>query len=260
VSLPCPVATCHRDMPGTATICGACSAELGRALQSVAWLAEQLDVTLSRQTSKTGGGRSAETPLPFDPRASEAAYVLRSTLAAWTRVLAEQTGDPRPEDSCESMAAWLSERLSWLVRHPEATEAHGEILAAVRDAQRTVDRPAERAFAGWCDCGAALYARPGAPLVKCRHCDADPYQVATLREQMLQQAEDVLATATEIARAATRLGHPVTPAAIRGYAHRGRIIPHGEDGHGRPMYRVGDILELLAQQAQRDGRLTRSPA
>ncbi|HEX6938705.1 MAG TPA: hypothetical protein VF158_04790, partial [Longimicrobiales bacterium] len=210
---PCPVETCDRPMPGSRVICGACEADIARALNAVPGLTADLDVTLARQTSRTTVGRSAVVPLPFDPRASEAAWVLRSALAGWVRQLQEHRPEPWPADTPQDMAAWLSARLQRLVRHPAAPEAHGEITEAVRAAQRVVDRPQERRFAGYCDCGAALYARPGAATVRCRHCDADPYQVATLREQMLQQAEDVLATATEIARAVTRLGHPVTPAA-----------------------------------------------
>src|SRR5690606_2934282 len=99
---------------------------------------------------------------------------------------------PWPEDSCESMAAWLSARLQRLVRHPAAPEAHGEITAAVRDARRVVDRPQERRFAGYCDCGAALYARPGAATVRCRDCDADPYDVDERRQAMLAAVADQL--------------------------------------------------------------------
>lgn len=260
MSLPCPIDTCARDMPGTATICGACSAELGRALTSVGWLTGELETTLSRQTSKTGGGKVSETPLAFDPRASEAAWVLRSTLVGWVRVLAETDPDTAwPADSCESMAAWLSERRERLVRHPAATEAHGEILSAVRDAERVIDRPAERVFAGRCECGTALYARPGAAMVDCRECDADAYDVDAKREEMLGQVGDQLATATETARAVTRLGQPVSPSAIRGYVHRKLLVAHGSRVIGNrevPVYRLGDVLDILARQAQRDGKVT----
>jgi len=241
-------------MPGTATICGACSADLGRALQSVRWLAAELETTLSRQTSKTGGGRSAETPLPFDPRASEAAYVLRSTLVAWTRVLAEQTGDPWPEDSCESMAAWLSERLSWLVRHPAATEAHGEILAAVRDAQRVVDRPPGYLYAGPCDgCGYALYAKPGASAAHCRtpDCEAGPADVADRREWMREECKDLLGSPSYVAMVCTGLGAPVSPSTVRVWISRKKILPRHfvrpikDHGEPRPLYRVGDVLRRV---------------
>lgn len=242
-------------MPGNATICGACSAELGRALQSVRWLAAELETTLSRQTSKTGSGRSAETPLPFDPRASDAAHALRSTLVAWTRVLAEQTGDPWPEDSCERMAAWLSERLSWLVSHPAAVEAHGEILAAVRGAERVVDRAADRRYVGPCGaelddggtCDLDLYARPDAAQVTCRACGT-AWDVRWRLDRLLDVAEDTLAHAALVAQALTRLGTPVTPERIRKWRARGRLVPHGHDGRGRPLYRIGDVIDLLAER------------
>src|SRR5690606_30072702 len=199
-------------------ICGACEADIARALASVPGVCADLNVTLARQTSRTTAGRSAVVPLPFDPRASEAAWVLRSALAGWVRVLAEQSGDPWPEDSCESMAAWLSERLSWLVRHPAAPEAHGEITEAVRAAQRVVDRPQERRFAGYCDCGAALYARPGAATVRCRDCDADPYDVDERRQAMLTAVADQLMPAHQAAAALSGLVAPLSADLVRKWA------------------------------------------
>src|SRR5690606_9602897 len=136
---PCPVEPCDRPMPGSRVICGACEADIARALAAVPGLTADLDVTLARQTSRTTAGRSAVVPLPFDPRASEAAYVLRSTLAGWVRALRDQNpdgDDDPPDDTPPAMAAWLSQRLQRLVRHPAAPEAHGEITEAVRAAQR----------------------------------------------------------------------------------------------------------------------------
>jgi hypothetical protein len=35
---------------------------------------------------------------------------------------------------------------------------------------------------------------------------------------------------------------------IRGYAHRGRILSRGADEIGRPLYRIGDIIDLLNER------------
>jgi hypothetical protein len=243
-------------MKGDQTICGACSAELGRALTSVRWLARELETTLTRQTSRTGGGRSAEVPLPFDPRASELTYVLRNTLVGWVRTLMEITpGESWPGDSCESMAAWLSDRRQRLVTHPAAIEAYEELVTAVEGAERIVDRPAERVFAGRCECGAALYARPGAPQVSCRECDAEPHDVAAKREEMLAQVEDQLATAAQAAHILTRLAAPLRADLVRKWGERGRLIHHGTDPHGHPLYRVSDVLELLVAKLTREEEL-----
>ncbi|WP_219517451.1 hypothetical protein [Nonomuraea ceibae] len=77
-------------MPGTARICGACTAELARELDAVPSLDADLDLAISRQSRTTGGsvgGRSSEKPLPWNEHASEAAERLQVILLGWDRVL-----------------------------------------------------------------------------------------------------------------------------------------------------------------------------
>lgn len=282
MSHPCPAEHCDRPAPGTATICGACTAELGRALRQVPGLAAELDTTLSRQHTRTGGGTTDVHddptpavlhigPLGYDPRASEAAYVLRSALVGWVRVMQENLA-PRPGPACPrcahpscgvvrysrgpadtpaSMAAWLSAGLRRLARHPAAEEAHAEILGAARQAQHVIDRPADRVFAGRCPgCGNALYARPGAPTVQCRDCDADPVDVDTQLAQMRARVEDQLAHPTGAAALLTRLDIKAPEATIRRWAKQGRIAAHGTDLRGRRLYRIGDIIDTITGEAR----------
>lgn len=267
----CPVDTCGRSMPAVAAICGACQADLRRALAAVPDVARDLDLTLSRQTSKTGGGRSSVVPLVFDPRASEASYVLRSTIEAWTRAMAEgvtrRTGPAcrscthpscrllvysrGPGDTLAGMAGWLSAGLRRLARHPAAQEAAEEIVTAVAAAQRIVDRRPDRQFAGRCECGAVLYARPGASTVQCRDCDADPVQVAGQLDQMRARVRDQLAHAYGVAALLARLDIKAPESTIRRWAKQGRLISHGTDKRGRRLYRVGDVLDIAINDIQR---------
>ena len=252
--IPCPVDGC--DLPARSGMpSGACEAELARALAAGPDVTADLDVTLSRQTSRAAGGRTSAIPLPYDARASEAGWVLRSALTGWVRQLQEAQPEPWPADTAASMAAWLSARLSRLIRHPAATEAHGEITAAVRGAQRVTDRPAERQFAGRCPaCGEALYAKPGASRVQCRRdgCRADAVDVATQRDAMLGRLADQLMPAHQAADVLTRLAAPLSAATVRQWAKRGRITPHGHDAAGHPLYRVSDVRELLVEKLQRE--------
>jgi hypothetical protein len=238
-------------------MCGACRAELARALASVPEVLGDLDVTLSRQTSRMGrGGHGSTVPLAFDERASEAAYGLRSALVGWVRVLQEAHAEEWPDDTPQSMAAWLSARLTRLVRHPAAPEAHEEITDAVRQAQRVTDRAPERQFAGRCACGAALYARPGAGRVQCRDCDADAVDVAAQRDAMLGQITDRLVTATQAADILTRLAAPLKAELVRQWGARGRLIAHGHDPAGHPLYRVSDVRDLLVEKLAREAQAT----
>ena len=251
---PCPVETCDRPMPGSRVICGACEADIARALDAVPGLTADLDVTLARQTSRTTAGRSAVVPLPFDPRASEAAWVLRSALAGWVRQLQDAKPEDWPADTPQDMAAWLSQRLQRLAAHPAAPEAHGEICGAVRAAQRVTDRPAERQFAGRCGCGRALYAKPGARTVRCRDCDAQPLDVEAQREAMLAAIADQLMTAVQVADVLTRLAAPLPADTVRHWARGGRLIAHGHDAGGHALYRVSEVRELLIEKLKREQR------
>lgn len=250
IHLPCPVDGCDRPRRGSEQICGACAAELQRALQAVPGLARELDVTLARLGSRAGPGRPATPPLPYHPGASEAADVLRSALVGWVREL-RRPDEPWPADTPASMAAWLSERHSRLTGHAAAEEAHGEITAAVRAAQRAIDRPPGRVYAGPCtQCSMPLYAKPAATAVACRSCGTG-HSVEERREWMLEALRDHLAPAHQVAHILAQLVAPVRADRVRQWAARGRILPHGRDAAGRPLYRIGDALELLAA-ARRD--------
>lgn len=252
----CDTETTHgRDHTG-------CRDLLARDLGDVAALAEELEVNLTRQARRgeRSGGRSAEVPLPFDYRASEDTYVLRTCLSAWCRVVTEQRGEPVAgpvDDTPASMAALLLRNLPWIVRNPLAPEAYDEITYAVRVTRRVIDRAEDRSYAGTCGaetsgeaCTDELWARPKAATVVCRTCGAE-HDVAERRTWLLDAVEDRLAPASLIAAAVTRLGQPVTSERVRQWARRGRIVARGHEGDERPLYRVGDVLDLLAGEAAR---------
>ena len=254
--VPCPIDGC--DHPArSGYMCGGCEAELRRALANVPEILGDLDVTLSRQTSRMGRGGHGEPPLAFDERASEVGYVLRSALVGWVRQLQEAQPEEWPGDTAQSMAAWLSARLQRLVRHPAAEEAHGEIVAAVRAAERATDRAPERQFAGRCPgCGSALYGKPGAGVVQCRAegCQAEPVEVAVQWDAMLDQMQDQLVTAAQASDILTRLAAPLKAELVRQWGSRGRLIAHGRDLAGHPLYRVSDVRDLLVEKLAREAQ------
>jgi len=278
---------CSRPSPD-AELCAHCGHLLRKTLGEISeyhGLGWDLDLALSRQVRierPTGKaepdpelrqpGTLRPTPSPYDHAASVAARALHNTLATWCRFIDEHL-TPRPagpfchrcahgscqlirdrdlpDDTITSIARWLIPRAGWLRHHPAGAEALDEIQDAVRAARRAVDRPADRLYAGPCqECGIDLYARVDAAFVTCPACE-ESWSVGELREWLLDSAQDVLATATEISRALTRYASPVTPSAIRGYVHRGRLVPHGErmeGGRAIPLYRLGDVTAILQQQ------------
>lgn len=250
---------CGQPAPD-ATLCRNCTDRLAKDLGDVPAYAEELEVTLTRQraTALEAGGPSASTPLPFHPTASEAASQLRAVLTGWTRVLAEH-GDDWPTDTLDAISRWLLHRTDWLARHEAGNEAATEIGSAMQAVRRVIDRPADLVYAGQCGapldgtqeattataCDADLYAKPGHQTVTCKACGAS-YGVDDRRGYLLDALEDVLATATEIARGVSRLGQPVAASTIRSYRNRGRLETRGVNIRGNPTYRVGDVLDLLA--------------
>jgi len=248
---------CGRPVPDHAYVCPGCASGLHEHLVRLTGggLADELDVALARQAKLGGGGggrHGDEQPLAFGYAASEAIWVLRSALVGWVRVLLEDLpGHHPPADTLPGMADWLARRVETLRHMPEGPEAVDELTAAVRQAEAAVAPLGDRVYVGPCageldggsPCGEGLYAAPESTLTACRACGA-VYVVPQRRAWLLEAAEDVLGTATEIARAVTNLGRPVTAERIRKWAHRGCLLARGRDARGRPVYRVGDVLDL----------------
>lgn len=274
-NIPCPVSWCDRPRPGSSQVCGACSQELVRDLADVPSLAHHLDLALTRQ-SRMGGGdggrRDAETPLPWDERAREAGFVLRSSLVGWVRLLSEhvrsiegpmcghECGHPTceyidltrgPVDDLAAIARWLIRHVKVLLLHEAAGEAAEEILDAVRQARRAVDRPPDRLYAGPCDqCGADMYARLGAAVVACPVCVGEDgrrprYQVRERRAGLLAEAAELLLPAPDVARALTSLVRPIAPALLHTWVARGKLVPRSVDARGRSLFKVSDVMDLL---------------
>jgi hypothetical protein len=258
VTQPCE--TCGRDIADGATFCVNCAHKLDAALSAIVeyqGLAYDLAIAISRQAriGSRDGARSTETPVAFDARASEAADHLKGVLAGWARIVAEETGAELPADTLAGIATFLRRWVGWLRHHQAGFEAWHEILDAVKDARRIVDRPAEKVYAGPCDsCGQALYARPAADYVTCRtpECEELTYPVEERRRWMLGQIEDLIGGASYVATVCTGLGVKVSPSTIRMWVKRHKLQPRHynppitEDGKPRPLYRVGDVIRVAA--------------
>jgi hypothetical protein len=155
------------------------------------------------------------------------------------------------------MARVLIGRMDRLRMHPDAGLWLVQLEQAVERATAAIDRPAEKWYAGMCGgvafmasgltgvCAAELYAKHDQMVITCPRCGA-VYDVAERRAYLLSQVEDVLATATEVGRALTQYaGESVTPVRVRVLKHRGKIVAHGVNNKGEPMYRIGDVLKAI---------------
>jgi hypothetical protein len=267
---------CGRPIQDTAVVCPHCAHQLDAALAEIVdyrGLAYDLNITLSKQANTATANNTPQqeepqskepgtlrpTPSPYHGGASRAAHELKAALVTWALIIRNDTGAELPGDTLAAVAAWLRPRVGWLRYHEAGGEAVDGICDAVAAARRCVDRPAEKLYAGPCDCGVDLYARLDASYVECRaetHEQPLVWPVVERRRWLLVSAEDVLATTTEISRALTRYQQPVTSSMLRGYVARKRLGVRGSRVvAGRrdpvPLYRLGDVLDILAQQAEK---------
>lgn len=271
---------CHS--PHDTYLCNSCHHGLSAELESLTghWrtdrdgqalpgLAEELDVTAGRQDHIGGQPlgivtHTADHELPINLAAVRVHHALRNCLVTWVRDLWERNQIPGSlldcADTVPELAAWLLRHPTWIAGHDAANKLHADITRHIRAADRAIDRPPDRVFCGPCNtpnddgypCQADLYAKPNADTVTCRDCGAQ-HDVEARRDWLLQAAHDCTGTSTEVANFVTWLGVRCTTAMIRNYVDRGRLMPHGTNYRGHPLYLVGSVhaLALAAQQRRK---------
>lgn len=246
-----PGGTCRTpacDTPvADAFVCTTCTHRLRVALGDVPDLLTELDVDLTRQ-SRSGnrvGGRSPETPLPFDVDASITRDALVSTMRTWALVLAGDLLGTPPADT--ALPAHLGARITHIRQHPDAGQIVDEITAAVtaaRDHLHRADRTPST-LAGTCpDCSHTVYARQGDTTGQCRTPDCDgTVDVAAWRQAARAALPTQVLPMADLIRALTVLGHPVPEGTVKSWIRRKRLAPTGTE-QGRRLYLVADAITL----------------
>lgn len=260
-------------------LCWECTKILKSRLDSVIWLAPEVDLTLARQTRATdqedrvGGNR--EQPLPFHLPASETAWVLHNTLSTWARDLCETrsityipigylpplppgfVGPLRPGerhvqpdfvDSTAGIAAWLSHHVIAIASSEVAGECFSEISDAVAACHRVIDRRPGRLYIGPCGevvngarCKADIYVTVGRDEARCPTCSAD-HEVQARRDALQEQMRGILGTAAELSRLLPWIMNaPITRKRITYYARRGSITARNVGGE--TMYQIGEVID-----------------
>lgn len=267
---------CGRPTHNSAVGCEECGDEMARILGNVPWLSEQLDLTITRQRSKTIGGTGTDQAMVFNLAASDAKASLRHELVSLVRICDEERvshsdprGDKWPADNLPAMSGWLLWRVDGLLKSDTWTDALRTLRKAEGDVLRIVDNPPPSQFLGWCrvefdngqTCDGPVYAKGYAKgeepegskyLVaegKCRDCRT-PYPVEASRRHLEAALDDRLCTAAELARLTTYLGLRVNREQVRKtintWHSRGIVTPSAHDANGEPMFRYGAVRVRLA--------------
>lgn len=94
-------------------------------------------------------------------------------------------------------------------------------------------------------CEGDVYAREGASVGRCRTCGAEVSTDAR-RAWLDAEVRSHAYRATEIAGA-----YPINANTIRSWAHRGILHEHARDQDGKPLYLLGDVLDLATADVTR---------
>lgn len=224
------------------SVCRACIGVLRMRCRAAAWLLGQLELEVTRQTQHGSpnreGGKSNETPLIFDDKASEAAWIMRSTIEAWAP-------DPGLGDT-KRRAIWLADNLTSFMVSGEIVQVYREITEACIVGMRVIDRPI-RIYLGDCpECRLQLFGDPELEVTFCR-CGAG-MRTVELRADTRVRAREMWLTAAEAQRVLGEVyGVMITRKRINLWAHRGRI----KAVEGR--YLVADILDLAMSHVSSGG-------
>lgn len=213
-------------------------------------LLRELQTTATRQARMNrpdDTSRPTERPLPFNERA--AAILADDTAWLDTAAAALDITPRRPDQRGAPLAALIAQHLPKHAGRPAAVMIVAEARRRAARAQAVIDRPAITWFAGKCECGTDLYAREGAAAVECRACGR-VHDVEARRAYLLTLVEDRLATVAELCRAVHLFEQPVTRSQITNWSSRGQLAKRGVNRNGHTVYRIGDVLNLLATSAR----------
>jgi hypothetical protein len=180
-------------------------------------------------------------------------------------------------DPIVKTATWLAGHVEWMRHRQEADEFLAAVDACTRVVRGLARGPAEQKYLGPCGavldatatpcpegcscldachpvvptgaegqvCDGDVYAQGGSKRGRCRSCGAE---VSTGDREAWLDAEvrSQAFRAVQIAEA-----YRVNVNTIRSWAARGQLVPHGHDGEDRPLFNVGDVLDLAAADAAR---------
>jgi hypothetical protein len=233
-------------------LCHACCKTLKATIEQTPVWADQLALVLARLTRYADpvGSRGAEKPLPYNPAATDPARRLDAAL----RAAALATGAPKDVARARLgvVAAWLSQHVDDLRKHPDAPMHEAKISKAVEAATKVCDRPPEEWYAGACpDCQHELYAPVTEPTVSCP-CGRT-WSVEERRAELLAQARDVVAPGPVIARGLSVIGdRPLNEDTLRKWRHRGllQVQRMTREPQATNWYRVGDVLDLMTRSVR----------
>ncbi len=259
---------CGAPTPDTATMCPTCNDHLARLIGDVPAMVDDLEVTMTGQRAKVAGSSGGGAGIHWNEAAGDTLRTLRKELAAdvqtcikdHVRTQSPTDTTPNPHDP-KAMSRWLLWRVAGLAYHADGHPMLTRLTTIEQATARIIDNRAPNQYLGRCtsmrdgvECGGSIYAPAGKETGTCerRDCKAE-YDVEASRAGLEDALDARLYTAAEIASLSVYLGLPVSRERVRKllnqWHRRGRIVPHGTDTNGAPMFTYGDVRALLYKEA-----------
>lgn len=273
-----------------AFLCTACSRTLARHLRELPERIAEVEDTAYRLDRVAAGGEKSSgkgkvRPLPYRPEVGPLLDRARNEVTTWARDLLESRGlqassrmpvlaGPRCADhlcrhnSCRAirlggqlivpaslagMCDWLARRIDSIKLGPQAGTMASSIARLTADLLAVIDLPPSPIYLGPCDsCQHPMYVARGERVYACttRGCQ-HTYNVERRIAHLLRESRNVVATTSTIVTALTSLDAPVTEDRIAKWRERGKLATIKHDARGRPMHRVGDVLDLRNAEARK---------
>lgn len=200
--------------------------------------------------------------MAYGVKASEVLRALGSALVYAARFhdpLTLETGRLDPA----GIAEWLIENITEVRLGDHSPTLHARIKEAMSEARAVIDRPPDRWYAGTCGfdgegrdstlgpCVAELYvdiddAGRVESFIRCPTCD-EQWDVQERRNILAATVSEQVVKAATLSAALTMVGREVPAATVRSWIRRGKLISVDVDVDGRPLYRTGDALAIVAQ-------------
>lgn len=266
---------CTRPMSDVAYACPSCGGKAAAHLRDIIDMTGAArDVAHGQARRGSGGGGGSEPRLPLNLGATQRLDAVQRELVMLARMVAEERQGAIwvwTDDAIIEAAMWLTSQTEWL-RHHQAADEHFAIIASCARVVEGVARgPSSQRYLGPCGaqlvdvmpvpdgegswdlvevdidtpCPGDIYAREGASDGRCRLCGAT-VGVGDRRAWLDAEVRSRAFRAVEIAQA-----YGINVNTIRSWAARGQLVAHGHDRDERPLYNVGDVLDLAAADAAR---------
>lgn len=214
-------------------VCSTCIGEAVAVLRRMPDVLAELQVTLAKQgrTGEREPGRSERYGLPLHLGAFDALSRCDVLLGYWSSWVARKTHVARNRRGGRAaQIGLLLANVNWVASQDLAVRFVDDLTTWHRTSLALVDLEPDRWYAGPCPgCGRDQYVKRSLTHILCT-C-GELTDVAQRRELLMSKVADHLAT-------------PVTPSQIRGWVHRGRLVAKGRNRDRRPLYRIGDVLDL----------------